>query len=110
MRQLNALIAKGEESLKRAYAEIDDHRAAALKLREANNKLRQALAIREKEAGDREHEIRQLKKANNALSAANDKLNEILGDQEQVNQKLSLDVAMLKDQVGKLRAQQGLEP
>lgn len=103
------VVAEGVRTITDRNDEIARLREAELLLREANRKLREALKSKENEVETHKGEILQLKQALERQRTANDKLNEMLGMQEQHINGLRRDVTMLQDQVGKLRAQLGLE-
>ena len=79
-------------------------------LRKANYALQQALKEKDAEISSQANEIRALKKNLYNQRAANDLLNDTIGNQQLMISKLNLDVSMLKDEVLKMRAQLGLQP
>lgn len=77
------------------------------RLKEANRKLEQALREREREITERLEQIKTLKAALARQEKANNKLNDIIGEQSGMIEGLQRDVNRLKEQQIDLRAQLG---
>jgi chromosome segregation ATPase len=96
-----------QEQLQRDLHRIEQAREM---LHRANLALQKAIKEKDSELASQANEIRALRKNLDNQRAANDLLNDTIGNQQLVISQLSNDVNMLKEQVVKLRAQMGLEP
>lgn len=110
LKKYRAAIDAGLRTVEDKNEEIANLRKAEEAWREANRALRELSKEQEKKLLQRDGEVAGLKKAHARDKAANEKLTEIIGNQDQHIKQLTRDVDMLKEQVGKLRAQLGEEP
>lgn len=101
-------IAEGLRIQEQLNATLDRLKESEDKLKEANRLLRAALRERDKEIADHKNEVDNLKRALAKQERANAKLNDVIGEQSGLIEKLRADVRSLQDEQGKLRAQLGL--
>jgi uncharacterized protein YoxC len=103
-------VEEGQLLLEKKEVQIRSLVDARTLLREANNTLREAIKEKDSELANQAREIKTLRGNVETQRAANTRLNEVIGNQENHIKRLTDDVGMLKEQVLKLRAQMGLEP
>jgi chromosome segregation ATPase len=104
------LLEEGTRTQEQLQRDRDRIEQAREMLHRANLALQKAIKEKDSELASQANEIKVLKKNLDNQRAANDLLNDTIGNQQLVISQLSNDVNMLKEQVVKLRAQMGLEP